>query len=114
MGRTCWAALPAANAHTLVGKAFFPSLIAAPFKDGIVDVLIFAAAMCLVAALASWLRGGKFVHEEAHVVHGRKAKQVHAHTEAPPRSEAQTLSEAHARRETHGRSGELLEGPASD
>jgi hypothetical protein len=25
--------------------------------------------MCLVAALASWLRGGKFVHEEAHAIH---------------------------------------------
>ena len=60
------AALPLANAHTLVSKEFFPSLIAGPFKDGIVDVLIFASAMCLVAALASWMRGGKFVHEEAH------------------------------------------------
>jgi Arabinose efflux permease len=62
-------ALPVSNMHTLVGKGFFPSLIAGPFKDGIVYVLIFAAAMCLVAALASWMRGGKFVHEEAHTVH---------------------------------------------
>jgi len=70
-------ALPTAAAHTLVSKAFFPSLIASPFKDGIVDVLIFAAAMCLIAALASWMRGAKFVHEEAHVVHGRhKADRV--------------------------------------
>ena len=69
-------ALPAAAVHTLVGKAFFPSLIASPFKDGIVDVLIFAAAMCLIAALASWMRGAKFVHEEAHVVHSRKVPQA--------------------------------------
>jgi MFS family permease len=69
-------ALPSAAAHTLVSKAFFPSLIAAPFKDGIVDVLIFAGAMCLIAALASWMRGAKFVHEEAHAVHGRTARQV--------------------------------------
>ena len=62
-------ALPLANAHALVSKAFFPSLIAAPFKDGIVYVLVFEAVMCLVAALASWMRGGKFVHEEAHAIH---------------------------------------------
>ena len=57
-----------------MSKAFFPSLISSPFKDGIVDVLVFAATMCLIAAAASWLRGGKFVHEEAHAIHERKAK----------------------------------------
>jgi MFS family permease len=102
LGAHVLAALPLANVHTLVGKAFFPSLIASPFKDGIVYVLIFAAAMCLVAALASWLRGGKFVHEEAHAVHGRRPKQVHARAEADGHSEA------------HSHSGELAEGPASD
>jgi MFS family permease len=69
LGAHVLGALPLSNMHTLVGKGFFPSLIAGPFKDGIVYVLIFAAAMCLVAALASWMRGGKFVHEEAHTVH---------------------------------------------
>ena len=44
-------------------------------------MLVFAAAMCLVAALASWLRGGKFVHEEAHAAHG------HGLQRAPSRSE---------------------------
>jgi len=58
--------------------------------------------MCLVAALASWLRGGKFVHEEAHAVHGRRPKQVHARAEADGHSEA------------HSHSGELAEGPAPD
>jgi hypothetical protein len=62
-------ALSSVNAHMLVGKSFFPSLISGPFKQGLTDVLIFAALMCLVAALASWLRGGKFVHEDAHT-HG--------------------------------------------
>jgi MFS family permease len=102
LGAHVLGALPLANVHTLVGKAFFPSLIASPFKDGIVYVLIFAAAMCLVAALASWLRGGKFVHEEAHAVHGRRPKQVHARAEADGHSEA------------HSHSGELAEGPAPD
>lgn len=71
LGAHVLGALPAIDVHTLVGKEFFPSLIAHPFKDGIVYVLVFAAAMCLVAAFASWMRGGKFVHEEAHAVHVR-------------------------------------------
>ena len=71
--------VPAASAHTLVSKAFFPMLIARPFKDGIVDVLIFAAAMCTIAALASWLRGGKFVHHEALAAHGHDSHPHRGH-----------------------------------
>jgi len=63
-------ALPAAAARTLVGHGFFPSLISAPFKHGLTDVMLFATAMCLIAAVASWMRGGKFVHEEAVHAHG--------------------------------------------
>jgi MFS family permease len=88
LGTHVLAALPAINVHTLVGKEFFPSLIAHPFKDGIVYVLIFAAVMCLIAAVASWMRGGKFVHEEAHAVHGHhKPRQVHARPGDPLESE---------------------------
>ena len=84
--------LPAASAHTLVSKAFFPNLIAAPFKDGITDVLIFASAMCVVAALASWMRGGKFVHEEAHAAHGHGLQR--ARSRAEERAEAGVMSGA--------------------
>jgi len=88
LGAHVLGALPAINVHRLVGKEFFPSLIAHPFKDGIVYVLIFAAVMCLIAALASWMRGGKFVHEEAHAVHGHhKPRQVHARPGDPLESE---------------------------
>lgn len=88
LGAHVLGALPAINVHRLVGKEFFPSLIAHPFKDGIVYVLVFAAAMCLVAAFASWMRGGKFVHEEAHAVHGHhKPRQVHARPGDPLESE---------------------------
>jgi hypothetical protein len=76
LGTHILGALPLSSAHTLVSKAFFPSLIAGPFKDGIVDVLVFAATMCLVAALASWLRGGKFVHEEAFAAHGHERRRA--------------------------------------
>jgi len=88
LGAHVLGALPAISVHRLVGKEFFPSLIAHPFKDGIVYVLVFAAAMCLVATFASWMRGGKFVHEEAHAVHGHhKPRQVHARPGDPLESE---------------------------
>jgi MFS family permease len=87
LGTHVLAALPAINVHTLVGKEFFPSLIAHPFKDGIVYVLVFAAVMCLIAALASWMRGGKFVHQEAHAVH------VHHRPDRTPGRAAELLAD---------------------
>ncbi|HEX4359869.1 MAG TPA: MFS transporter [Pseudonocardia sp.] len=51
-------ALPAANRATLTGTEFFPQLISEPFHHGLVTVFTAAAAMALVAALASFLRGG--------------------------------------------------------
>lgn len=52
------------QAVTLVSKDFFPHLIAAPFHSGLVVVFTFSFVMCLVAALASWLRGGHYVYSE--------------------------------------------------
>jgi len=51
-------ALPATNRATLTGTEFFPQLISEPFHHGLVTVFTAAAAMALVAALASFLRGG--------------------------------------------------------
>jgi len=64
--------LPHLDALALVGKRFFPMLISHPFRHGLIYVMVFAAVMCLIAALASWLRGGKFVHEDAHGHAGQK------------------------------------------
>ena len=58
--------LPPANAARLVGPSFFPSLISGPFQHGLVLVLSFSVAASLVAAAASALRGGRYVHEELH------------------------------------------------
>jgi hypothetical protein len=33
-----------------------------PFQNGLHEAFDFAIAACLVAAAASWLRGGKYVH----------------------------------------------------
>jgi MFS family permease len=53
-------ALPAAQAHALTGRAFFPHLISGPFHTALVDAFAFAIAACVVAAVASLLRGGKY------------------------------------------------------
>jgi MFS family permease len=54
--------LPASNAAYLTGHRFFPSLISGPFQHGLTIAFYFAIAACLVAAVASLLRGGKYVH----------------------------------------------------
>jgi MFS family permease len=56
--------LHAANAAVLTGRAFFPQLISQPFHHGLVIVFSMAIAVLLIAAAASALRGGRFVHEE--------------------------------------------------
>jgi MFS family permease len=56
--------LPASHAAYLTGHTFFPSLIAAPFEHGLDIAFDFAIVACLVAALASLLRGRRYVHEE--------------------------------------------------
>ena len=60
------ARLPASHAAYLTGHTFFPSLISAPFEHGLAIAFDFAIAACLVAAMASLLRGSRYVHE----VHG--------------------------------------------
>jgi len=57
------AKLPASHAAYLTGHSFFPSLISAPFQTGLDIAFDFAIAACLIAAVASLLRGKKYVHE---------------------------------------------------
>jgi MFS family permease len=67
LGPHVLAALPAHHAAYLTGRSFFPTLISGPFSDGLTVAFGFATAACLVAALASLLRGGKYVHVDAPV-----------------------------------------------
>src|SRR5262249_34486131 len=53
-------ALPPAQAHALTSQGFFPHLIASPFQTALSYAFGFAIAACVVAALASLLRGGKY------------------------------------------------------
>jgi hypothetical protein len=54
--------LPAGNAAYLTGRGFFPQLISGPFASGLTVAFGFAIVACLIAAVASWLRGGMYVH----------------------------------------------------
>jgi MFS family permease len=60
--------LPAHSAAAIRGRAFFPHLIAGPFRSGLHEAFAFAIAACLVAALASWSRGGRVVVPEEHAL----------------------------------------------
>ena len=46
----------------LTGHTFFPFLISAPFQHGLAIAFDFASGACLIAAVASLLRGKKYVH----------------------------------------------------
>jgi MFS family permease len=56
--------LPAQQQAILTGRSFFPGLITAPFKAGLDAAFDFAILASLVAAGASWMRGGRYVYVE--------------------------------------------------
>ena len=56
--------LPQGQASIITSREFFPQLIDGAFHHGLIEVLIFSIIMCLIAAGASWLRGGKYVYRE--------------------------------------------------
>ena len=56
--------LPASHAAYLTGRSFFPALISPAFSNGLSVAFDFAIAACLIAAVASLLRGRRYVHDE--------------------------------------------------
>jgi hypothetical protein len=56
--------LPPAQAAFLTSRGFFPTLISPAFAQGLSAAFGFAVAACLVAVLASLLRGGRYVYSE--------------------------------------------------
>jgi EmrB/QacA subfamily drug resistance transporter len=57
-------ALPPTQAAIITSRTFFPQLISDAFHHGLSEVFIFSIVMCLIAAGASWLRGGRYVYRE--------------------------------------------------
>jgi MFS family permease len=64
VGTDTLATLPPADARTLTGKEFFPELISGPFHHGLVIVFTLAIVVSVVAAFASLLRGGQYIHPD--------------------------------------------------
>ncbi len=56
--------LPLAQQQVLTGRRFFPGLISHSFQAGLHAALDFAIVASLLAAWASWLRGGRYVYSE--------------------------------------------------
>ncbi|HEX3796276.1 MAG TPA: MFS transporter [Acidimicrobiales bacterium] len=56
--------LSATQQHVLTGRSFFPGIISAPFRRGLEAAFDFAIGASLVAAAASWSRGGRYVYAE--------------------------------------------------
>jgi MFS family permease len=61
--------LPSHDVAALTGRTFFPELISGPFHEGLVTVFAAAAAMALLGALISSLRGGQFYYGEVPARH---------------------------------------------
>jgi EmrB/QacA subfamily drug resistance transporter len=49
------------NQAALLGKSFFPNLISGPFMVGLHAVFYVSAALCVIAAIASYLRGQRTI-----------------------------------------------------
>ena len=56
------ASLSAMQRSTITGRSFFPHLISAPFSSGLHEAFTFAIVACLIAAAASLMRGGRYLH----------------------------------------------------
>ena len=57
--------LPPGSAASLTSHSYFANLIAEPFKSGLHEAFAFAICACLVAAVASWSRGGRYIADQA-------------------------------------------------
>jgi MFS family permease len=64
VGEQTLSQLPPQNAANITGRQFFPELISQPFSDGLRIAFSASMLMCLIAAWASWLRGGRYFAEE--------------------------------------------------
>lgn len=62
LGSKVLSGLSSSDRSALVGKEFFPQLISGPFHHGLVVVFTAATIMTVVAAVASLIRGKRFVH----------------------------------------------------
>jgi MFS family permease len=58
------AGVSGAQWSVITGKKFFPHLISSPFMTGLRITFATSVLLSLIAAWASWLRGGRYVHDK--------------------------------------------------
>jgi hypothetical protein len=81
LGPTVLSHLAPGQAAAITGRAFFPHLIGTPFKSALMLILGFAVIMSVIAAIASALRGEKFIHVDEESI-AQRAGLHHARTPA--------------------------------
>jgi hypothetical protein len=64
LGSASAAGISNAQFAHITGKSFFPHLIANPFLVGLRIAFAASLMMCLIAGIASWMRGAKYVHDD--------------------------------------------------
>ncbi len=91
LGPQVLANLPPGHAAYLTGRSFFPTLISGPFSEGLGIAFGFAIAACLIAAIASALRGGKYVYTAppGETPEGSAVPVASSGTSTPPHSNGQ-------------------------
>ncbi|MBV9280226.1 MAG: MFS transporter [Chloroflexi bacterium] len=90
LGPHVLAHLPAADVAALTGRRFFPQLISTPFQAGLHTAFAFAIAACLVAAVASWSRGRRYVDGEVPAAQIRTERDRRAESDASDRAAAKS------------------------
>ena len=84
LGPYVLSALPSSHVAYLTGKTYFPQLISKPFMHGLRIVFSAAATMSVIAAGASWMRGGRYVHTDDVEAFGAPAEDEPAEDAPPP------------------------------
>jgi MFS family permease len=82
------ATLPRHNVAVLTGKQFFPHLISGPFHHGLIIVFTAAAAMSVIGAVISLLRGKQFYYDDSGVPRSPAAALIPAVTPIIPNGES--------------------------
>jgi MFS family permease len=75
--------LSGAQVAALTSRSFFPHLIGPAFKHGLVMILTVAVVMSVIAAIASALRGEKFIHEDEESLAQKASLNRHARRARP-------------------------------
>jgi MFS family permease len=75
--------LPAASQANLLGHSYFPNLISPPFLIGLRGAFYLSSALCLIAALASALRGRRYIHGQQPPLDGQSVQRSAGTIETP-------------------------------